>query len=90
MKNSASISYIAGVCISCEKNKILSSCKAAIFLSSCPLEADLFYSTGNVIDHNFNYSLGDTFVLKGGSITYFAMSNIHDVNHLNEGALFIY
>lgn len=47
-----------------------------------------FTQPGNVIGQNFNYSAGDTFVLKAGiNYTYFVMNSIHDVTIINEGGV---
>ncbi|MBV9961378.1 MAG: right-handed parallel beta-helix repeat-containing protein [Parafilimonas sp.] len=47
-----------------------------------------FTNTGNWVDQNFNYSPGDTFVLKSNiNYTYFSMSNVHDVTFINEGGV---
>jgi len=47
-----------------------------------------FNSRANVIGKSFNYSPGDTFVLKASiHYTYFVMNNIHDVTIINEGGV---
>jgi len=47
-----------------------------------------FTQPGNYISENFNYSPGDTFVLKSGiDYTYFVLSNVHDVTIINEGGI---
>jgi hypothetical protein len=45
-----------------------------------------FTNPGNVINSHFNYSAGDTFVLKANiKYTYFTATGVHDVTIINQG-----
>lgn len=47
-----------------------------------------FTNPGNYINGNFNYSAGDTFVLKAGiKYTYFTVYGVHDVTIINQGGV---
>ncbi len=75
--------------LSCKKDIEYKQSKTSN-ISSATTSAKRIYFTqpGNYINENFNYSPGDTFVLKAGiAYTYFVMSKIHDVTIINEGGI---
>jgi len=89
MKNLFLTAILLMFLFSCKK-EIGSTQLQSTDVSSATASGSRIYFTqpGNYINENFNYSPGDTFVLKSGiDYTYFVLSNVHDVTIINEGGV---